>query len=164
LAWSLRAGGKLGKGNTPTYNIEAIVDTFPFPWPPGKEDTSSAAYQAISAAAKRLHQERDEWLNPPELMGENAGLGASDLLKKRTLTNLYNALEDYRKRGNGEKSTNGPRKAPTAADTFAPRLHELHAALDRAVCDAYGWPHEVLDDEEDMLRRLLALNLERAGS
>lgn len=162
--WSLRMGTWLGVGNDPRYTPTTTFETFPFPWQPGKEDTSSPAYQAISAAAKRLHQERDEWLNPPELMGENAGLGASDLLKKRTLTNLYNALEDYRKRGNGEKSTNGPRKAPTAADTFAPRLHELHAALDRAVCDAYGWPHEVLDDEEDMLRRLLALNLERAGS
>jgi hypothetical protein len=32
------------------------------------------------------------------------------------------------------------------------------------VCDAYGWPYDVLDDEEDILRRLLALNLERAAS
>jgi len=161
--WSIRLASWHGVGNDPTYNASTCFETFPFPWSPGKEDTSSAAYQAISAAAKQLHQERDEWLNPPELMGENAGVGAADLLKKRTLTNLYNALEEYRKRGNGEKS-NGPRKAPTAADTFAPRLHELHTTLDRAVCDAYGWPHDVLADEEDMLRRLLALNLERAGS
>jgi hypothetical protein len=160
--WSLLMGTSLE--DRPRYTPTTTFETFPFPWSPGKEDTSSPAYQAISAAAKRLHEERDEWLNPPELMGENAGLGAADLLKKRTLTNLYNALEDYRKRGNGEKSVNGPRKAPTAADTFAPRLHELHTALDRAVCDAYGWPHNVLNDEEEMLRRLLALNLERAGN
>lgn len=44
----------------------------------------------------------------------------------------------------------------------APRLDELHQALDRAVCDAYGWEYEVLEDEEEILRRLLALNLERA--
>ncbi|MCI0710931.1 MAG: hypothetical protein L0154_12285 [Chloroflexi bacterium] len=49
------------------------------------------------------------------------------------------------------------------AKDFAPRLHQLHRALDEAVCDAYGWPYGVLDAEEEMLRRLLALNLERAG-
>ena len=51
---------------------------------------------------------------------------------------------------------------PAAAD-FAPRLDELHQTLDRAVCDAYGWEYAVLEDEEEMLRRLLALNLARAG-
>ena len=49
------------------------------------------------------------------------------------------------------------------ADDFAPRLHELHQALDEAVCDAYGWEYAVLEDEEEILRRLLALNLERAA-
>ena len=40
----------------------------------------------------------------------------------------------------------------------------MHATLDAAVFAAYGWPEppDALDDEE-MLRRLLALNLERAG-
>ena len=49
-----------------------------------------------------------------------------------------------------------------AAGDFTPRLDALHRALDEAVCDAYGWEHDVLADEEEMLRRLLALNLERA--
>jgi len=35
--------------------------------------------------------------------------------------------------------------------------------LDEAVCDAYGWEYDVLADEEAILRRLLALNLERAA-
>ena len=52
---------------------------------------------------------------------------------------------------------------PDAAD-FAPRLDELHRELDEALCDTYGWGYAVLADEEDILRRLLALNLERAGS
>lgn len=38
----------------------------------------------------------------------------------------------------------------------------LHRALDAAVLDAYGWPHDLSD--EDILARLLALNLERAGA
>ena len=32
--------------------------------------------------------------------------------------------------------------------------------LDAAVCDTYGWPHDLPD--EAILERLLALNLERA--
>ena len=39
---------------------------------------------------------------------------------------------------------------------------KTHAALDRAVLDAYGWPHDVSDD--DILARLLALNGERASA
>lgn len=36
-----------------------------------------------------------------------------------------------------------------------------HRALDAAVLVAYGWPGDLSDDE--LLARLLALNLERAG-
>lgn len=57
-------------------------------------------------------------------------------LKKRTLTNLYN-------------------ERPTWLDL-------AHQKLDRAVFDAYGWPHDLSEDE--ILERLLALNLERAAA
>ena len=61
-------------------------------------------------------------------------VGASvDELKKRTLTNLYNERPTW--------------------------LANAHAALDVAVAEAYGWPVEIAEDEA--LRRLLALNLER---
>jgi len=56
-------------------------------------------------------------------------------LKKRTLTNLYN-------------------QRPTWLDN-------AHKKLDAAVCAAYGWPVDLSDEE--ILVRLLALNLERAG-
>ena len=62
------------------------------------------------------------------------GAGEAEL-KKRTLTNLYN-------------------QRPTWLD-FA------HNTLDDAVLDAYSWPHDIPDDE--ILERLLALNLERAS-
>jgi hypothetical protein len=55
-------------------------------------------------------------------------------LKKRTLTNLYNARPTW--------------------------LANAHARLDRAVYAAYGWPPETTD--EDVLKNLLALNLERS--
>jgi hypothetical protein len=60
-------------------------------------------------------------------------------LKKRTLTNLYNQRPTW--------------------------LQNAHAALDRAVWDAYGWPADEVPEtvEEDLiLSRLLALNGERA--
>ncbi len=57
-------------------------------------------------------------------------------LKKRTLTNLYN-------------------ERPTWLDN-------AHSALDEAVFAAYGWPSSLSDEE--ILERLLALNLERAAS
>lgn len=61
------------------------------------------------------------------------GLPAAEL-KQRTLTNLYNARPDW--------------------------LDAAHRTLDAAVCAAYGWPADLSDEE--ILARLLALNLERA--
>ena len=69
------------------------------------------------------------WLVPKD--GESAGE-----LKKRTLTNLYNAKPTW--------------------------LTNAHKELDAAVFAAYGWPVELSDD--DLLVKLLALNLSRGGS
>jgi len=54
--------------------------------------------------------------------------------KKRTLTNLYNQRPAW--------------------------LDLAHQKLDAAVFAAYGWPRTMTDD--DLLARLLELNLERA--
>lgn len=54
-------------------------------------------------------------------------------LEKRTLTNLYNERPTW--------------------------LEHAHAALDAAVFAAYGWPVDL--PAEEILGRLLALNLER---
>ena len=56
-------------------------------------------------------------------------------LQKRTLTNLYN-------------------ERPACLDA-------AHKALDAGSFVPYGWPHDLADEE--ILARLLALNLERAG-
>ncbi len=125
--WSLRQGNWMGVGNDPAYTPSTCFETFPFPWPPGKEPQNDQRVQAIAAAAKELVEQRDAWLNPP-------GLSESEL-KKRTLTNLYNERPAW--------------------------LDKLHRWLDAAVFDAYGWPHDLTDDQ--ILERLLALNLERAG-
>ncbi len=166
--WSLRMGTWLGVGNDPRYTPTTTFETFPFPWSPGQEDVTSPAYQAVAAAAKQLHEERAAWQqpHPKSLSMHGEGLEESDsplyewrgaggeVKRDRTLTNLYNALAVWR----GQAKM----KVTSAAGDFAPRLADLHDALDAAVCAAYGWPTSILSDEEEMLRRLLALNLARA--
>ncbi len=155
--WSLRMGTSLE--DRPRYTPTTTFETFPFPWSPGAEDSAHPAHAAISAAAAQLHQERDKWLNPAPSDKSCRGDSVSrpqTALKDYTLTNLYNALQVWR-------GLDNMRVKPAAAD-FAPRLDELHRTLDEAVCDAYGWGYDVLDDEEEILRRLLDLNLARADS
>jgi len=64
------------------YTPESTFETFPFPWPPGKEPKDDPRVEAIAAAARDLVRKRDAWLNPPDASAAE--------LKKRTLTNLYN--------------------------------------------------------------------------
>ena len=142
--WTLKLCSWRGEG--PSYSSSRTFETFPFPFIPRKEDFSDPRVVAISAAAKALHEERHAWLNPPQPIATANG---------RTLTNLYNALQVLR-----GKETTGSIKA--AAADFAPRLLELHTALDHAVIAAYGWDVSVLDDDEAILRNLLALNSSRA--
>ena len=93
--------------------------------------------------AQRLVELRDRWLNPPEWVEwvDEPVPGypkrpvprdedAAEALKKRTLTNLYNARPQW--------------------------LADAHAALDAAVAAAYGWSADISDDE--VLRELLTLN------
>lgn len=154
--WSLRQGTSLE--DRPRYTPTTTFETFPLPFIPGYEDMQSPHYQAISVAAKQLNEEREAWLNPPDLIALNA---SEKLLRDRTLTNLYNAVTLYRE-GKLAPSRENP------AIEFAPRLAELHDTLDRAVLAAYGWSDlaDVLRTEEgdnELLSRLLALNLERSG-
>lgn len=163
--WALPMGTSVGP--TPRYTPKTTFETFPFPWPPGQEAVESEAYQAVAEAARCLHEERAAWLNPspPPAPPHFVERGVKDL-KERTLTNLYNALNVWRNPSPSPSpyTERGVKrgKITDAAGDFAPRLAELHEALDKAVCAAYGWPESVLGDEEEILRRLLALNGERA--
>ena len=115
------------------YTLTTCFETFPFPWPPGQEAADDPRVEAIAEAARELVQLRDAWLNPPG--ASDAGATGGSPLKKRTLTNLYNARPTW--------------------------LDNAHRKLDAAVFAAYGWPADLPDDE--ILARLLALNLARAG-
>ena len=147
-AWSLRMGTWLGKGNDPRYTPTTTFETFPFPDGfspdvPATDYLTDPRAQAIASAARRLVQLRDRWLNPPELVEwvEEPVPGypprpvprdkkAAAALKKRTLTNLYNARPQW--------------------------LRDAHRQLDAAVATAYDWPADITDDAA--LRDLLARN------
>ena len=146
--WSLRLCTWLGKGNDPRYTPTTTFETFPFPagLTPNVPASSYAAESravAIAEAARRLVELRDRWLNPPEWVEwvDEPVPGypqrpvprdedAAKTLKKRTLTNLYNARPQW--------------------------LADANAALDAAVAGAYGWPADISGD--DAIRELLALN------
>lgn len=151
--WSLRLGTWLGKGNDPRYTPSTTFETFPFPAGltpdrPAEAYAGDPRALAIAAAARRLVELRDAWLNPPDLMRREPEVvpgfpdrilpldeRAAGILKKRTLTNLYNERPTW--------------------------LAHAHQALDAAVAAAFGWEADISDDEA--LTRLLALNQERAA-
>jgi hypothetical protein len=174
--WSLRLGTSLE--DRPRYTPTTCFETFPFPAGLTPADTAHQRTEAIEGgalipaelpaevrsraepiarAAQRLVALRETWLNPPEWAGrvpEVVPLGLSHSpypdrlvarpgfeaqLAKRTLTNLYNQRPAW--------------------------LVHAHEALDAAVTAAYGWPEppQALSDD-DILRRLLALNHARAAA
>ncbi len=175
--WSLGMCTWMGVGNDPRYTPTTCFETFPFPTGLTPADTAHQRTEAldggalipaelpaalrpqaeaIARAAQRLVTLRDAWLNPPEWterVPEIVPLGLTTSpypdrvvakpgfekeLAKRTLTNLYNQRPAW--------------------------LAQAHAALDRAVATAYGWSEDpaTLSDDE-ILRRLLGVNRERAG-
>ena len=162
--WSLGLCTWMGKGNDPRYTPTTCFETFPFPEHLTPLDTAnkgqcasdtqadSAAAKAIAEAAVKLNQLRENWLNPPEWVDwvitpeeEKAGCpkrpvakpGYEADIKKRTLTNLYNARPAW--------------------------LDMAHKTLDKTVAAAYGWEDYTPDlSDGEILHRLLALNLKRS--
>lgn len=159
--WARALGTQLE--DRPRYTPSTCFETFPFP------SMDASAEERIGGAARELDERRRAWLNPPEWTKEEVlefpgsvdgpwkrfvvepdvrGIGTvrwprivpkdaecAAKLAKRTLTNLYNERPAW--------------------------LDLAHRKLDEAVFDAYGWPADLSDEE--ILGRLLALNLERAA-
>ena len=148
-AWSLRLETSLE--DRPRYTPTTTFETFPFP--EGlSPNVSAAEYEGepratgIAEAARRLVELRDRWLNPPEWVewvdepvsgfpkrAVSRSEAAEKELRKRTLTNLYNARPRW--------------------------LDDAHVALDGAVAGAYGWSPKI--PKEDALQALLELNRAR---
>ena len=92
--------------------------------------------EVIADAARELNKLREGWLNPSDAEGKPVMFGVD--LRQRTLTNLYNEYDSH---------------------TW---LVNVHDRLNAAVAAAYGWDADISD--EQILERLLALNLERAAA
>ncbi|MBK9989473.1 MAG: hypothetical protein IPP19_01750 [Verrucomicrobia bacterium] len=153
-----------------TPQSEALADHL---FSPVEEVDASRGSAPLPAAAKELNDLRERWLNPPEwthtvtlefpgsvggpwnrfidskTVDAKTGIGTvryprleprdascAAELKKRTLTALYNERPAW--------------------------LDHAHKKLDAAVAAAYGWPSDLTD--EQILERLLALNLQRAAA
>ena len=156
--WSLAQGQWIGVGNDPTYTPSTTFETFPFPEGltpniPATDYAADLRAQKIAAAAARLNELRENWLNPADLVVRVPEVvpgypdrilpkdaAAEVILKKRTLTNLYNERPAW--------------------------LTHAHAALDEAVAEAYGWGEDWRAGkltEDEILARLFQLNQERAA-
>lgn len=157
--WSLATCSWHGVGNDPTYNGGTVFETFPFPEGltpniPASDYAADPRARKIAAAAARLNELRESWLNPADLVKRvpevvpgypDRILPVSELaekeLKKRTLTNLYNARPAW--------------------------LDNAHKALDEAVAEAYGWGDDWRSaklTEDEILARLFRLNQERSSA
>lgn len=134
VGWALAAGGRLGVGNDPRYNKTRCFDAFPFP------AASTALREQIGAVAERIDWHRKDALARSEAV---------------TMTGMYNVLTKLR---SGEDLTAAERKVYELAACGV--LRDLHAELDAAVAQAYGWLWPMENDE--ILARLVALHDERA--
>jgi hypothetical protein len=174
--WAATAGSTLE--DRPRYTPTTCFETFPFPDKLTPADTAHQQTESvdgvlipaqltdtpthktrsiainIAKAAAHLVQTRDNWLNPPEWVEwvqspEEAAAGFPKRaiakpgheaeLKKKTLTNLYNTRPAW--------------------------LSMAHEAIDKAVAAAYGWSdYTPAMSDDEILKRLLALNLSRASS
>ncbi|MCP9340338.1 class I SAM-dependent DNA methyltransferase [Stutzerimonas xanthomarina] len=157
VVWALAAGGRLGVGNDPRYNKTRCFETFPFP------DALPEQQVHIRELAERLdaHRKRQQ-AQYPEL----------------TLTGMYNVLEKLR----AGEPLNAKDKT-IHEQGLVSLLRELHDELDSAVFAAYGWddlaeqlvgkpgattplpdkPEAQAEAEEELLSRLVALNIERTA-
>lgn len=135
LVWARESGGRLGVGNDFRYQHQSTFLPFPFP------AATEAQADTMRALGERLdaHRKARQAAHP-------------DL----TLTGMYNVLAKLR---SGEPLTDKERVIHDQG--LVSILREIHDALDIAVLDAYGWPHDI--DDEGILERLVALNGERAA-
>ncbi|WP_027237194.1 class I SAM-dependent DNA methyltransferase [Leisingera caerulea] len=154
--WALRMGTSLE--DRPRYTPSTTFETFPFPVGltpniPAFDYAKDPCAGKIAEAAAELDRLRENWLNPPDLLDRVPEVvegyperlipkddKAAKELKKRTLTNLYNARPAW--------------------------LDHVHKKLDEAVAEAYGWGDDWRDGkltDDEILARLFRLNQERAA-
>lgn len=132
VAWALACGAQLGP--TPVYPKLSCFDPFPFPNPTPEQK------QKIRELGEKLDAHRKQ------VQAQHPDI---------TITGMYNLLEKLRA---GQPFTDKDRDYNNKA--LVSTLKQIHDELDIAVLDAYGWHHDISDEE--ILERLVALNAERA--
>nr|WP_244878342.1 DNA methyltransferase [Brevundimonas vesicularis] len=131
--WAMRTGAMLE--DRPNYNHSECFGKFPFP------DPCDLARSALRDLGEELDATRKT------VQAEHPDL---------TLTSLYNVLEKIRA---GTPLDAKDQNVKERGRVLI--LKDLHDQIDRATADAYGWPHDLSD--EQILERLVALNAERAA-
>ncbi|WP_135230471.1 class I SAM-dependent DNA methyltransferase [Deinococcus fonticola] len=121
-------------GPTPRYTPSTCFETFPFPRPTPEQK------EAIEQAARYLENSRN-FLHEKDTPGRPTG-------HKLGLTDMYNLLVEYR--ASKQEKVSG-----------LAGLADAHDMLDKAVAAAYGWAWPM--DEDELLGKLLELNLKRAS-
>jgi hypothetical protein len=156
------------------YTPTTCFETFPFPWPPGKEPKDDPLVRAIADAARELNELRENWLNPPEwtrvevleFAGSTTGPWARYVHEPDDRG--IGTVRYERRVDNGVMPTQLKQRTLTNLYNQQPTwLADAHAKLDAAVCAAYAaatgdaaWRPDMGDEE--ILEKLLALNLQRA--
>ncbi len=155
--WAMAAGGWLGVGNDSVYVKTRCFEAFPFP------EMNETLAQRIRDAAEELDSHRARQLRSHEHLN---------------LTSIYNVIEKLRR---VEPLT--PKEQTTYNQGLVSVLRDVHDSLDRLVLEAYGWrdladalvgrpgataPMPVKSSEQseaegELLRRLVALNIQRSA-
>jgi hypothetical protein len=171
VEFAIRKGGRQGVGDDPVYQHTDTFNPFPFPMAvevgAAKDQLARAQLDRLRELGERLNNFREERLSEHSFL---------------TMTCLYNALEKLRELENGcdvPPLTEAERDVQQAG--LIAVLKQMHDEIDRAVLVAYGWDDLVSklvgkpgatvpsvhkseaqeSAEEELLSRLLALNLER---
>jgi len=135
-------GNRQGVGNDPVYTHSTCFDPFPFP-----DLTDKPALKVrLDDLGERLDAHRKSVLEKHDVL---------------TMTKLYNVLERVRALEAGK--VDEPPLTDAEKDIYEAglvgTLKSIHDDIDAAVFEAYGWPSDL--DDEAILERLVALNLER---
>jgi hypothetical protein len=182
--WALKLGTRLE--TRPRYTPTTCFETFPFPHPTPEQEA------VIGEAARELNELREAWLNPPEwtrtevlefpgtvggpwtrFIADPGGCVAQPPSAESSVPAQPGAAVPHSKPVIG--TVRYPRLVPKDAEcakklkarTLTALYNErptwldlAHRKLDAAVFAAYGWDPAMGDEE--ILEKLLALNLERA--
>jgi type II restriction/modification system DNA methylase subunit YeeA len=163
--WARGTGTQLREAESGfRYTPTTTFETFPFPWPPGQEPGSrgeafaheSQLTSILDAASKPI--KIDSLANASPLLRQHAIAQAAKELNELR----QNWLNPYPDQPSGIDVTLNKRTLTNLYNEHPTWLQLAHRKLDDAVLDAYGWPSDLSDD--DILARLLALNLGRAAA